>query len=432
MDENVKPQSTLWPPPAGFVPIPSQIKGIELYAPAPEEEAEETRTFKCRQCGGTISYSATQRQLTCPYCSSLQKIDAETVGRRADEFEFTLETMAQAHHGWGEARRELVCESCGSVVAVAPDILTNTCAFCGSNRVMARDAAGDILRPTTLIPFAVDKEQVQAKVRSWLGRGWMHPPELHSAGALKSLTGVYLPYWTFDTHVTAAWKAEVGTARTERYRSGGEWKTRTVIDWKWRSGRVHVPVDDHKVPGTAKISRVILSKVEPFNLGELVEYNPGYLAGWQAKLYDVQLPQAWEIAKEDIRAETKSACHRDTGSSHVRNMRMTVDFGNERWRYVLLPVYLASYPFDERTFQVMVNGQTGKVAGQKPVAWLRIWLAIAALLAPGACLGLTGLLLSIPLPPAGIVGLAIGFILLIAGLIGSIIIFQKARASEEV
>ena len=89
MDDN-RPPSALWPPPAGFVPVPSQIKGIEIYAPAPEKEAEETRTFKCRQCGGTISYSATQRQLTCPYCGSEQQIDAEVVGRKAKESEFTL------------------------------------------------------------------------------------------------------------------------------------------------------------------------------------------------------------------------------------------------------------------------------------------------------------------------------------------------------
>ncbi|MFN2271394.1 MAG: hypothetical protein ACK2US_11190 [Anaerolineae bacterium] len=432
MGENAKPQSSIWPPPADFVPVPSQIEGIELYAPAPKEEAEETRTFKCRQCGGTISYSAAQRQLTCPYCGSLQQIEAETVGHQADEFEFTLETMAQARHGWGEVRRELVCESCGSVVAVAPDILTSTCAFCGSNRVMARDATGDVLRPTTLIPFAVDQEQVQAKVRAWLGRGWMHPPELRNAGALKGLAGVYLPYWTFDTHVTADWKAEVGTTRTVHYRSGGERKTRTVIDWKWQSGHVSIPIDDQMVPGTAKVSRVILNKVEPFNLDGLVEYDPGYLAGWQAKLYDVQLPQAWEIAKEEIRELTKSACYNNTGSSKVRNMRMTVDFGDERWRYILLPVYLASYPFGERTFQVMVNGQTGRVAGQKPVAWLRIWLAIAALLVPGSCLGLLGLLLLPVTGGASAVGLAVSAVLLIIGVVIAIGIFIKARASEEV
>jgi hypothetical protein len=276
----------------------------------------------------------------------------------------------------------------------------------------------------------VDQERLQAQVAGWLGRGWMHPPELRNVRALRELTGVYLPFWTFDAHIRANWKAEVGTPKTERSYSDGEWKTRTVIDWNWRSGRVHLPIDDHLGAGTAHVSRVILNKVAPFDLGGLVEYEPGYLAGWQAKAYDVPLQEAWELAKEEMRERAKRACHSDTGSSHVRNFRMTADFADERWRYILLPVYLASYRFEDRAFQVMVNGQTGSVAGQKPVAWVRVWLVIAAMLSPGACLGLLGLL-TLALGGVGVAGLVVGFILLVAGLIGAIIVFQKARASEE-
>lgn len=36
--------TNLWPPPEDFTPVPSQVAGIELYAPTPEEEVEETRT----------------------------------------------------------------------------------------------------------------------------------------------------------------------------------------------------------------------------------------------------------------------------------------------------------------------------------------------------------------------------------------------------
>jgi len=91
----------LWPPPDGFVLVPSLVDGVELYAPAPVEEEEETRTFKCRHCGGTISYSATEHVLTCPYCGRAQDLDAEEVGQAAAEFEFTLETMERAQYGWG-------------------------------------------------------------------------------------------------------------------------------------------------------------------------------------------------------------------------------------------------------------------------------------------------------------------------------------------
>ena len=246
---------TNWQPPAGYASIPSQVTGIEVYAPAPKEEApqEETRTFKCRQCGGVIAYDPSQRQLTCPYCGSEQTIEAEQVGRRADEFEFTLETMEKAQHGWGQERRELVCESCGATVTVAPDALTDTCAFCGSNRVLARETVSDALRPTVLVPFTVDRPLCQSNVTDWLGRGWMHPPELSNVRAFKELAGIYLPYWTFDTDVRASWRAEVGTERTERYYQDGEWKSRTVIDWHWRTGQVHLSINDHLVPGTGPI-----------------------------------------------------------------------------------------------------------------------------------------------------------------------------------
>ncbi|MBU0702973.1 MAG: hypothetical protein KKC18_03825, partial [Chloroflexi bacterium] len=123
-------QATLWPPPEGFVPIPSLLDGIKVYGPAPTETPEEeTRTFKCPYCGGVTSYSASERLLTCPHCGRAQKVDTERVGQRATEFEFTLETMERAQYGWGTERRELACESCGAAVTVAPEILTSTCAW---------------------------------------------------------------------------------------------------------------------------------------------------------------------------------------------------------------------------------------------------------------------------------------------------------------
>ena len=174
----------------------------------------------------------------------------------------------------------------------------------------------------------------------------------------------------------------------------------------------------------------LLDRIAPFDLRGLVDYHQGCLAGWQAKAYDVRLREAWATAKQDIRDLITQACHEDAGSAHVRNLVVVADFDEERWRYILLPVYLASYPFEGRTFQLMVNGQTGKIAGQRPVAWIRVWLATAALLAPGACLGLLGLL-TLALGGIGLLGLALGFVLFAAGLVGAVFLFRRAQAAEE-
>jgi hypothetical protein len=79
---------------------------------------------------------------------------------------------------------------------------------------------------------------------------------------------------------------------------------------------------------------------------------------------------------------------------------------------------------------VLVNGQTGTVSGQKPVAWWKIWLAIAGILSPGVLLGLVGLITML-FGGIGLVPLVGGIIFFIIGLIFSIVIFRKATQAGE-
>jgi hypothetical protein len=138
---------------------------------------------------------------------------------------------------------------------------------------------------------------------------------------------------------------------------------------------------------------------------------------------------AWKTGKTDIREKARKACYQNIPSPHIRNFTMSADFQNESWRYILLPVYLAAYRSGEETYQVMVNGQTGEVTGQKPVAWWKVWLAVAALLTPGLFLGLIGLPLML-LSGAGVVLISLGIILFLFGGILSFLLYRKAREME--
>jgi hypothetical protein len=243
--------------------------------------------------------------------------------------------------------------------------------------------------------------------------------------------GIYLPFWTFDAFITADWKAQVGYERQESYYDSGSktWKTRTVIDWRWEDGRITLDADDLLISGSSRVSRIILDRLLPFNLNELKTYHPDFLAGWEAQAYDIDLPKAWGTGKSIMREQAKQSCYSAIHSHHVRNFSMRADFSNEVWRYILLPVYLAAYKFEDKIYQVMVNGQTGVVAGQKPVAWWKIWLAITALLSPGILLGLV----SLPFLLAGGIGIVPLFLALVLLIIGgsiSVTIYKQAAASE--
>jgi DNA-directed RNA polymerase subunit RPC12/RpoP len=420
-------------PPAGFIPVESALEGITVFAPAPAVDlTPEIQEFKCPQCGGITAFDPGVAGVTCQHCGTTQATEAEKVGRTADEHEFTLENLALAQRGWGAERKELHCESCGADLSITADDLSNSCPFCASNRVIARVATQETLRPRFLIPFKFEAQACQPRVKEWLGKGWMHPSDLSRAAGSAEFRGVYLPFWTFDATVQAEWRAEVGYERTERYydSSSKSWKTRTRIDWRWESGHVRQVLDDWLGIGTTKISRILLRRLYPFALSALVAYEPGFLAGWQALNYDISLQPAWDTVKAEMREGSRTACRNKINSPHVRNFSMLADFEDETWRYILLPVYAAAYRFEGETYQVLVNGQNGIVAGQKPIAWWKVWLAIAGLLTPGVLFALLGLVLLL-FGGIGIFPLGLGGILFVIGLVISVNIFRQATAAGE-
>jgi Zn finger protein HypA/HybF involved in hydrogenase expression len=421
-----------WRPPENYVPVPSAADGITVYAPLKiEQRDQQPVTYLCPKCGAVTRYNVSAGGVACEHCSYTTQIEAKTVGRRAADFEFTLETIHKAEQGWGESKLEMHCDACGADMVVQEKILAVTCPFCTSNRVNIRPAVSDQLQPLFLIPFEIQPASNVERARLWLGSGWYHPKELSSDTVISQFTGIYLPFFTFDAGIDARWKAEVGYERQERYYDAGakEWRSRTVIDWRWESGAVSVPVDDMLLPGSSHVSRVILERIYPFHLQSLKEYQPAFLAGWQAHGADIPLTRAWDEAKAVMREQGRQACQADIPTHHVRNFSMKADFKNETWRYILLPVYLASYCFKEKVYQVMINGQTGTISGQKPVDWWKVWLAILASLLPGLITGFIGL----PLLIAGGIGLIplfLGLVFLIAGIVFSVDLYRKAAASE--
>ena len=421
-------------PPPGFVLTESAVAGIEVYMPAPvkPEEERETVDFKCPQCGATTAYSVADGGLTCTHCGYYEAPEKPVVGKQAAEMEFTPQALAQAALGWGAERKELACQSCGALTSTPSESLTHTCVFCGSNKVIQRLAAQDMLRPRFLIPFKVEVGKCQGITQQWLGSSWMTPAALKKVAGLQAFASVYLPFWTFDSVTTADWRAEVGHDETESYydSTDKEWKTRTVTVWRWESGKVRLSIDDLLVEGTGRLSAVLLDKIKAYNLNELVSYEAKYLAGFHARAYDVPLEKAWEVGRQQMREMTRQACREQASTSQIRNFSMNLDFGDESWRYVLLPVYVAAYRYEDKIYQVMINGQTGVVAGQWPVDWTKVWLVIAALLAPGLLLGLLGVI-TLPIGGLGVVIGGAGFVLLIVGLVISVIIGVRANRMDE-
>jgi DNA-directed RNA polymerase subunit RPC12/RpoP len=421
-------------PPDGFIAANSAVSGIEVYMPAPPQQEPDRPVveFNCPQCGAATAYSAKDGGLKCSHCGYYEAPEKPDLSVPGQANEFTLETLKQSNLGWGEPRKELECLKCGAKTTLPVETLTHTCAFCDSNQVIQREAAQDLIKPGYLIPFRFDSFQCSAISKRWLGSSWMTPAEVGKLAELHAFTGVYMPFWAFDAKMNADWEAEVAHTRTENYFDPNtkNWKPHTVTEWKWESGHVHEAIKNLLVIGTEHLSALLVNQINQFQFAELVPCEAKYLAGFQARAYDVPLETAWEQGRHVMREQTRQLCREETCTPQIRNFNMSVAFCEEGWHYYLLPFYIAAYSYQDKVYQVIINGQTGAVAGQRPVDWRKVLMTIAAMLVPGILLGIIGLM-TLGLGGVGVIAGGVGFLLLVIGVAFAIWTGIKAQKMDD-
>ena len=253
----------------------------------------------------------------------------------------------------------------------------------------------------------------------------MTPGSMRRLARIADFVPVFIPFWTFDSTANATWRAEVGHTQTSRrYNSQTKsWTTTSKTVWRWESGSVNHFFDDLVISGTTRLSKHLLEQIDDYNLNDLLEYEPKLLAGQQAQAYDLPLDAAWETARHAMREHTRKQCRKQASTNKIRNFSMNLDFSDESWRYILLPVYIAIYHYQQKRFQVMINGQSGVIAGQRPADWIKIWLVALAAMSPSFGLGLIGLILMY-YTGSGFPFLLVAFV---AAVIGIIIAFHQVR-----
>lgn len=340
-------------------------------------KTKEETDRKCPSCSGTMDFDPKTGGLSCPYCGHKQEIPIkEEAAKKAKEKDFLSEETKE-NCDWGIEKKTVVCKSCAAVSVYDALQISDVCPYCGSNQV-TEEKGTNTLAPTGVCPFAITDKEAGSNFHKWLKGKLFCPKAAKESAKPGSFKGVYLPYWTFDTDTQALYSAQFGRDRVERDPKGN---TRTVIDWFPARGTHRRSFDDHAVLGTERYDGRTLHMIEPFDTANSKSYKPEYVAGFISERYSVGLENAWERAKQDIYSiledEVSSDIRVKNAASHVRNLTMSIDHENIKYKYLLLPIWLSSFIYKQKVFQFMVNGQTGKVGGHAPVSPIRVAIAVA-------------------------------------------------------
>jgi len=139
--------------------------------------------------------------------------------------------------------------------------------------------------------------------------------------------------------------------------------------------------DDEPVAASRGVQPEMLHSIEPFPTRELVPYEPSYLSGWVVERYQIDLLTAARTAREEMDAEMRRMCAAEVPGDTHRNLQVDTDYSGQTFKHVLLPIWLLTYDYGTRHFQVVVNGSTGVIAGKYPKSWIKITVAVLAALA---------------------------------------------------
>src|SRR6185369_10137891 len=67
------------------------------------------------------------------------------------------------------------------------------------------------------------------------------------------------------------------------------------------------------------------------------------------------------------------------GDTHT-SLKLQTEFSHVSSDLCLLPIYILSYRYRDKVYRYLLNGQTGKMTGDKPLSPIRIALFVAAIL----------------------------------------------------
>lgn len=343
-------------------------------------EVTASSKYACPACGAEATWSPAKHALICGFCGTESASELKVEGEIIEhDLKQTLASLKGRETGLAREAIEVKCQSCQAISSFEPHRVAQNCEFCGSAALVPYKDVNEVIRPESLLPMKVSESRVRDDIRKWYGSRWFAPNALGQKAMTDTLRGLYVPYWTFDAKVHAVWTAESGTYyyTTETYTEGGQTRTRQIRHTRWSpaSGELDHFFDDELICGSKGVHPRLLREVEPFPTRDAVPYDAGYLAGFVVERYQVDLGAASQTSRAVMERKVEALCARQVPGDTYRNLQTQQQYSAQTFKHVLVPLWLLTYMFRGKTFQVIVNGFTGKIAGEHPLSWVKIFFA---------------------------------------------------------
>lgn len=338
-------------------------------------EQVDTNTYKCPECGAPMRFNPETSSLHCDYCNRVINLSKDTSNEEIDFFGVETDNLS-----WQNETQVIKCVNCGSENVVSKKEMSTTCPFCGSKQVISYDAIAGI-KPNRVIPFKVSLDDAKTLYQKVIKRKMFAPRKLKKSYLDLSLNGVYIPSWTYDSSTFSSYTGRLGKHYTVTVGSGKNRRTETRIRWYSIRGTKVLDFDDILVNSGKSLSQDELNQIIPYDTNNSLEFEEGYLAGFQAEHYSKDVKTGFNTAKNTMEASIRSAILRGYNYDVVGHLNVNTHYNKVTYKYVLLPVWFGLLNYHNKKYRFIVNGESGKIRAKYPKSVIKILSLIFGIIA---------------------------------------------------
>ncbi len=344
------------------------------------KKIDDVHRFTCRQCGAAMAYSVGEKHVSCQSCGHHEAITV--TNQKVTEHSLNTALRDIKLKPLSAPETEVLCTTCGASSTWEAYRLSDTCPYC-QTPIAKLDTENNRIHIEAIIPFTVEKQQAVKQLSQWLKNRWFAPNVLKEMGGhSKQFEGIYVPHWTFDSLTDTDYRGQRGEHYIDyEHHKGLDGRTiiKPVTKTRWypASGRVRVLFDDLLVLASMAMPKTIVNKLRPWQLEQAEPYNAQYLAGLKADYYQIDLDDALQVAKHRMANEIDKAIRYDIGGNLQLIHRKVTRYQNSTYKLLMLPVWYSTFEYKGKLYKLVINGQTGKVAGNYPKSSVKIAISVA-------------------------------------------------------
>jgi len=346
------------------------------------------KRFPCKSCGANLIFCADEDALKCSYCGAINQINPPPIPIRELDLNSALEKLA--HQSWDEraTSREFKCPSCAAKFDVDIHKRSTRCPYCNTPIITNADIFMP-LAPKSILPFDINHKEAKEIFKKWVGNLWFAPNSLKDIYDSDTMLGIYLPYWTYDSNTHTRYFGRRGIVYHDRvvrrvYIDGREELIEDIverIEWTPVQGEVYDSFDDVLVGASKTIPRQIADSLDPWDLENLEPFDERFLSGFESEIYQIALDEGFEYAKGYMRHQITEHVRADIGGDRQMIEDMRVYHNKSTFKYILLPIWTASFKHGNKEYRFAINARSGKIIGERPYSPFKIILAVLVVVA---------------------------------------------------